>query len=107
MGESEEICRRSWCLVHPFTCSLVHSSHRHINQERYLPTPTSLYDLAHDHYMQPRMNLRADFDKIELQLVRVLHTVISEQSVSKAALRLHSTQPAVSAQLRRLHRAAR
>ena len=48
------------------------------------------------------MNLRADFDKIELQLVRVLHTVISEQSVSKAALRLHSTQPAVSAQLRRL-----
>ncbi|MEJ6001115.1 LysR family transcriptional regulator [Paucibacter soli] len=48
------------------------------------------------------MSLRADFDKIELQLVRVLHTVISERSVSKAALRLHSTQPAVSAQLRRL-----
>jgi DNA-binding transcriptional LysR family regulator len=48
------------------------------------------------------MSLRADFDKIELQLVRVLHTVISERSVSRAALRLHSTQPAVSAQLRRL-----
>lgn len=48
------------------------------------------------------MSLKADFDKIELQLVRVLHTVISERSVSKAALRLHSTQPAVSAQLRRL-----
>jgi len=48
------------------------------------------------------MSLRADFDKIELQLVRVLHTVITERSVSRAALRLHSTQPAVSAQLRRL-----
>jgi DNA-binding transcriptional LysR family regulator len=48
------------------------------------------------------MTLRTDFDKIELQLVRVLHTVISEHSVSRAALRLHSTQPAVSAQLKRL-----
>jgi DNA-binding transcriptional LysR family regulator len=48
------------------------------------------------------MSLRADFDKIELQLVRVLHTVITERSVSRAALRLHSSQPAVSAQLRRL-----
>ncbi|MCV2368651.1 LysR family transcriptional regulator [Roseateles oligotrophus] len=48
------------------------------------------------------MNRRSDFDKIELQLVRVLHTVISERSVSKAAMRLNSTQPAVSAQLRRL-----
>ncbi|WP_397535671.1 LysR family transcriptional regulator [Roseateles sp.] len=48
------------------------------------------------------MTVRADFDKIELQLVRVLHTVITERSVSKAALRLNSSQPAVSAQLRRL-----
>ncbi|MCV2353373.1 LysR family transcriptional regulator [Paucibacter sp. B2R-40] len=48
------------------------------------------------------MSQRADFDKIELQLVRVLHTVISERSVSRAAMRLNSTQPAVSAQLRRL-----
>ncbi len=48
------------------------------------------------------MTLRADFDKIELQLVRVLHTVISEHSVSRAALRLQTTQPAVSAQLKRL-----
>ncbi len=48
------------------------------------------------------MNMRSEFDKIELQLVRVLHTVISERSVSRAALRLNSTQPAVSAQLRRL-----
>ncbi|HZV93957.1 MAG TPA: LysR family transcriptional regulator [Caldimonas sp.] len=42
------------------------------------------------------------FGKIELQLVRVLHTVISERSVSRAAMRLGSSQPAVSAQLRRL-----
>ncbi|WP_077035206.1 LysR substrate-binding domain-containing protein [Pelomonas sp. KK5] len=48
------------------------------------------------------MTIKTDFDKIELQLVRVLHTVISEHSVSKAALKLHSTQPAVSAQLKRL-----
>lgn len=43
-----------------------------------------------------------DFDKIELQLVRVLQTLIVERSVSKAALRLGSTQPAVSEKLRRL-----
>jgi DNA-binding transcriptional LysR family regulator len=48
------------------------------------------------------MTGRADFDKIELQLVRVLHTVIAERSVSRAAMRLNSSQPAVSAQLRRL-----
>ncbi len=40
--------------------------------------------------------------KIELQLIRVLHTLISERSVSRAALRLGSSQPAVSGQLRRL-----
>ena len=39
---------------------------------------------------------------IDLHLIRVLHTLITERSVSRAALRLHSTQPAVSAQLRRL-----
>ena len=45
---------------------------------------------------------RAVFDKIELYLVRVFHTVITERSVSRAALRLQTTQPAVSAQLKRL-----
>jgi DNA-binding transcriptional LysR family regulator len=39
---------------------------------------------------------------IDLHLVRVLHTVIAERSVSRAALRLHTTQPVVSAQLKRL-----
>jgi len=48
------------------------------------------------------MTDRAVFDKIDLYLVRVLHTVITERSVSKAALRLASNQPAVSAQLKRL-----
>ncbi len=48
------------------------------------------------------MAQRAEFDKIELHLIRVLHTLISERNVSKAALRLQSTQPAVSAQLKRL-----
>jgi DNA-binding transcriptional LysR family regulator len=39
---------------------------------------------------------------IDLHLVRVLFTVIAERSVSRAALRLQSTQPVVSAQLKRL-----
>ena len=42
------------------------------------------------------------FDKIELSLIRAFHTVITERSVSRAALRLHTSQPAVSGQLRRL-----
>jgi DNA-binding transcriptional LysR family regulator len=41
-------------------------------------------------------------DSIDLRLVRVLHMLITERSVSRTALRLHSTQPAVSAQLKRL-----
>ena len=48
------------------------------------------------------MTQRADFDKIDLYLIRVLHTLITERSVSRAALRLHSTHPPVSAQLKRL-----
>lgn len=48
------------------------------------------------------MTERADFDKIELYLIRVLQTLITERSVSRAAMRLRSTQPAVSAQLKRL-----
>lgn len=39
---------------------------------------------------------------IDLHLVRVLLTVLAERSVSRAALRLHTTQPVVSSQLRRL-----
>lgn len=45
---------------------------------------------------------RAVFDKTDLYLVRVFHTVISERSVSRAALLLASTQPQISAQLKRL-----
>ena len=48
------------------------------------------------------MARRAEFDKIEVFLIRVLQTLITERSVSRAAMRLHSTQPAVSAQLKRL-----
>lgn len=42
------------------------------------------------------------FDKIDLHLIRVLHTVLTERSVSRSALRLGMHQPAVSAALRRL-----
>ena len=42
------------------------------------------------------------FDKIDLHLIRVLHTVLTERSVSKAAIRLGMHQPAVSASLKRL-----
>jgi DNA-binding transcriptional LysR family regulator len=48
------------------------------------------------------MTNAADWNNIEFHLVRVLHTVIAERSVSRAALRLRTTQPVVSAQLRRL-----
>jgi DNA-binding transcriptional LysR family regulator len=48
------------------------------------------------------MTQRADFAKIELHLIRVLQTLITERSVSRAAMRLATTQPAVSAQLKRL-----
>ena len=48
------------------------------------------------------MTAERAFGKIELHLVRVLQTLISERSVSRATMRLGSSQPAVSAQLRRL-----
>ena len=43
-----------------------------------------------------------NFDKIDLHLIRVLHTVLTERSVSRAAIRLGMHQPAVSASLKRL-----
>ncbi|MEJ7929263.1 LysR family transcriptional regulator [Ramlibacter sp. AN1015] len=46
------------------------------------------------------------FDKIDLHLIRILHTVLTERSVSRAALRLGMYQPAVSAALKRLREAA-
>jgi len=48
------------------------------------------------------MAKRSDFDTIDLHLIRVLHTLITERSVSRAAMRLASSQPVVSAQLKRL-----
>jgi DNA-binding transcriptional LysR family regulator len=48
------------------------------------------------------MRDQALFDKIDLHLIRVLHTVLTERSVSKAALKLGMYQPAVSASLKRL-----
>jgi DNA-binding transcriptional LysR family regulator len=48
------------------------------------------------------MSNQALFDKIDLHLIRVLHTVLMERSVSKAAVRLGMHQPAVSAALKRL-----
>ena len=61
-----------------------------------------LYDWLYRHHIKTFMNQRVVFDKIDLSLIRVLHTLITERSVSRAAIRLQSTQPAVSAQLRRL-----
>ena len=46
------------------------------------------------------------FDKLDFHLVRVLHTVLTERSVSRAAERLGMHQPAVSAALRRLREMA-
>ena len=50
---------------------------------------------------------QALFDKMDFHLIRVLHTVLTERSVSRAALRLGMHQPAVSAALRRLREIAR
>lgn len=52
------------------------------------------------------MRDQALLDKIDLHLIRVLHTVLSERSVSRAALRLGMHQPAVSAALKRLRELA-
>lgn len=45
-------------------------------------------------------------DKIDLHLIRVLYTVLTERSVSRAALKLGMYQPAVSASLKRLRELA-
>ena len=52
------------------------------------------------------MRDQALLDKIDLHLIRVLHTVLVERNVSRAALRLGMTQPAVSTALRRLRELA-
>ena len=52
------------------------------------------------------MREQALFDKIDLHLIRVLHTVLTERSVSRAALKLGMHQPAVSASLKRLRELA-
>lgn len=48
------------------------------------------------------MAQRPGIAHIDLHLVKVLFTVITERSVSRAAMRLQSSQPMVSAQLKRL-----
>ncbi|MDO8756328.1 MAG: LysR family transcriptional regulator [Polaromonas sp.] len=52
------------------------------------------------------MKDQALFDKIDLHLIRVLNTVLTERSVSRAAIRLGMYQPAVSASLKRLRELA-
>jgi DNA-binding transcriptional LysR family regulator len=52
------------------------------------------------------MRDQALFDKIDLHLIRVLHTVLTERSVSRAAMKLGMHQPAVSAALKRLRELA-
>lgn len=53
-------------------------------------------------YNSPDMARREVFDKIDLHLIRVLHTLLLERNVSRAAMRLGAQQPAVSASLKRL-----
>jgi DNA-binding transcriptional LysR family regulator len=52
--------------------------------------------------MQSRANIDKMLDKIDLHLIKVLHTVLTERSVSRAATRLGMYQPAVSSALKRL-----
>ena len=60
------------------------------------------YALAYECNVYASMREHALFDKIDLHLIRVLHTVLTERSVSRAAIRLGMHQPAVSASLKRL-----
>jgi DNA-binding transcriptional LysR family regulator len=48
------------------------------------------------------MKTSTPLEKIDLHLIKVLHTVLTERSVSRAALKLGMYQPAVSASLKRL-----
>ncbi|WP_334154852.1 LysR family transcriptional regulator [Tepidimonas sp.] len=50
------------------------------------------------------MSRPVPWDSIDIHLIRVLHTVLTERSVTRAAVRLGMHQPAVSAALRRLRR---
>ncbi len=70
--------------------------------ERYRFDGLPVYDRFDNDYVRGHMPKSVDFEHIDLHLVRVLHTVIAERNVSRAALRLNTTQPAVSAQLKRL-----
>ncbi len=60
------------------------------------------YGAAYSNDARDRMRDQALLDKIDLHLIRVLHTVLTERSVSRAAVRLGMHQPAVSAALKRL-----
>ena len=64
--------------------------------------PRPAYAQAYDINARTAMRDQALFDKIDLHLIRVLHTVLTERSVSRAAVRLGMHQPAVSAALKRL-----
>ena len=59
---------------------------------------------AHRYNAYLKMNMKQPhlFEKIDLQLIRTLHTLLIERSVSKTAMRLGQQQPAVSVALRRL-----
>ena len=60
------------------------------------------YAVAYGLHANPHMREQALFDKIDLHLIRVLHTVLTERSVSRAAIRLGMHQPAVSSALKKL-----
>ncbi len=61
-------------------------------------------DSPHDRPSTAALNAdgRRLLDRIDLHLIRVLYTVLAERSVSRAAMRLGTNQPAVSAALKRL-----
>ncbi len=56
--------------------------------------------------MKERVPFDKIADKIDLHLIRVLNTVLTERSVSRAAIRLGMYQPAVSSALKRLRELA-
>ncbi|RYY99326.1 MAG: hypothetical protein EOO24_17485, partial [Comamonadaceae bacterium] len=55
--------------------------------------PAGAYAWPYEPDARGGMRDQALFDKIDLHLIRVLHTVLSERSVSRAAVRLGMYQP--------------
>lgn len=70
---------------------------RHCHKLRLNPPFSGL-----QHAFRVPLHMQRPREQIDAYLLRVLHTLLTEQSVSRAALKLGQSQPAISNSLRRL-----